>query len=85
MSEMFQSFKELSWDHDDRLLERQSPRSVLLCLLISVFMLGVGVAIFLIRSVRLHHYDWADLIPFLALGLVSFRCVRALYRNLGKN
>lgn len=83
MSEMFQSLKELSWDHNDRLLER--PRLVFLCLLISVFIIGFGVGVDLIRAVRLHHYDWADLIPFLALGLVSFRCVRALYRHLGKN
>lgn len=82
---MFRSPKELSSDHDDRLLEHQSPRSVLFWLLISMFVLGADVGICLIRAVRLHHYDWAALFPLPGLGLASFRGVRILYRYLGKN
>jgi hypothetical protein len=80
---LFESFSTLNRTWDDRVLEHLSVRTVFLCVLVSLFMLGADLSIVVYQAFRSHRFDWADL-PILALlGIFCFRYARIVYRRLG--
>ena len=84
MSRLFESFEFLDRGWDVRVLETQSLRSVFLCLLPLVFVLGADTAFMTYQIFHLHHLDWSMVFNLPVLALLVFRYGRLIYRRLGR-
>jgi len=69
---------------DVRLLENNSPRSLFVCLLLLVFLLGANFALTIYEVVRLHHFRFFEATVLPVLGIIAFRLARVVYRQLGR-
>lgn len=83
MSRLFESFEFLDRGWDVRVLENQSLRSVFLCLLPLVFVLGADAAIMAYQIFH-HHLNWSLVFDLAVLTLLAFRYGRIIYRRLGR-
>jgi hypothetical protein len=82
MSRLFESFEFLDRGWDIRALENQSVRSVFLCLLPLLFLLGAYTAITAYSIFHLHRFNWSVLFNLPVIGVLCFRCARLIYRRL---
>ena len=83
MSHLFESFKFMDRGWDVRALENQSLRSMFVCLLLALFMLGMLTSMMIYDVFRLHRFNWSNAILFLVFILPAFRLSRLIYRRLG--
>jgi hypothetical protein len=82
MSRLFESFDFQNRSWDVRVLESLSLRSVFVCAVASLFLLGFVVAVVTYEIVRLHRFEWSNFIILPIVGLTTFRCARLVYRRL---
>ncbi len=80
---MFESIEFLHRGWDVRVLEGQSLRSVFLCLLPLVFVLGAETAIASYQVSRLHRVNWSMAMNLPVLTLLAFRYTRLVYLRIG--
>lgn len=83
MSRPFESFELQNSGWDARVLESMSPRSVFLCLVGLVFVLGFDATAAIYDLIR-HRFEWSNFIICFVLGLLAFRYARLIYRRLGR-
>jgi hypothetical protein len=82
MSHLLESFMDRDWDA--RAFENQSPRSMFVCLLVALFMLGMLTSAMLYALFRLHRFSWSIAILFPVFILPALRLSRLIYRRLGR-
>jgi hypothetical protein len=84
MSHLFESINFLDRDWDVHVLESRSLRSVFVCLVPVLFVVGMLASMTLYGIFRIHHFNWVLAMPLAALSLPSFRAAHLIYRHLGR-
>ena len=81
---VLESFNSMNRTREDRLLEHNSPRKLLVWLLLLMFLLGGNAALTAYQAFRNHQFDWADstVLPMLVILIVPL--FRSVYRQLGR-
>jgi hypothetical protein len=81
---LLESFSSMNRSREDRLLEHNSPRKLLVWLLLLMFLLGGNVALTAYQVFRNHRFDWAESTVLPLLVILVVRLFRAIYGQLGR-
>ena len=83
MSRLFESFEFLNRGWDDRALENSSVRTIFLCLLLGLFILGMITFMLIYMFFQQHRFNLIAVTNSLLWAVIMFRYARIVYRRLG--